>query len=130
MKVLNFGSLNLDYVYAVDHFVPVVGGMFADTMDTLVGASLLIKNALGLTGLLMLLAAGALPMLQTLAAVMVYRACAALLEPLSDTRASGCMQDFSDVLMLLFVIQLSVGAMLLLLTAQLLAVGNLTVMLR
>ena len=116
--------------YAVDHFVPVVGGMFADTMDTLVGASLLIKNALGLTGLLMLLAAGALPMLQTLAAVMVYRACAALLEPLSDTRASGCMQDFSDVLMLLFVIQLSVGAMLLLLTAQLLAVGNLTVMLR
>ena len=116
--------------YAVDHFVPVVGGMFADTMDTLVGASLLIKNALGLTGLLLLLSAAALPMVQTLASATVYRACAALLEPLSDTRASGCLQAFSDVLMLLFVIQLSVGAMFLLLTAQMLAVGNLTVMLR
>lgn len=116
--------------YAVDHFVPVVGGMFADTMDTLVGASLLIKNALGFTGLMLLLATAAGPMLQTLAAAMIYRAAAALLEPLSDGRASGCLQDFSDILMLLFVIQLSVGAMFLLLVAQMLVVGNLTVMLR
>ena len=116
--------------YAVDHFVPVVGGMFADTMDTLVGASLLIKNALGLTGLLLLLSTAAAPMLQTLAASMLYRAGAALLEPLSDPRSGACLQDFSDILMLLFVIQLSVGAMFLLLVAQMLVVGNLTVMLR
>lgn len=116
--------------YAVDNFVPVVGGMFADTMDTLVGASLLIKNALGVTGLLLLLSTAAGPLLQTLAAVIVYRACAALLEPVAETRVSACIQDFSDVLMLLFVIQLSVGAMFLLLVAQMLVVGNLTVMLR
>ena len=116
--------------YAVDHFVPVVGGMVADTMDTLVGASLLIKNALGVTGLLALLATASGPMLQTLAAVALYRASAALLEPLSDLRAGKLMQDFSDVLMLLFIIQLSVGAMFLLLVAQMLVVGNLTVMLR
>ena len=116
--------------YAVDHFVPVVGGMVADTMDTLVGASLLIKNALGLTGLLLLLSTAAAPMAQTLAAAALYRAAAALLEPLSDPRAGTCLQDFADVLMLLFVVQLSVGAMFLLLAAQMLVVGNLTVMLR
>ena len=116
--------------YAVDNFVPVVGGMFADTMDTLVGASLLIKNALGPTGLMILLMAASGPMLQTLAAVILYRACAALLEPVADARVSGCIQDFSDMLMLFFVIQLSVGAMFLLLIAQMLVVGNLTVMLR
>ena len=116
--------------YAVDHFVPVVGGMFADTMDTLVGASLLIKNALGLTGLLLLLLTAAGPMLQTLSAVILYRACAALLEPVADGDICACIQDFSDMLMLLFIIQLSVGAMFLLLVAQMLVVGNLTVMLR
>ena len=116
--------------YAVDNFVPVVGGMFADTMDTLVGASLLIKNALGLTGLLLLLSVAAGPMLQTLAGAMLYRAAAALLEPVADSRVSACMQEFSEVLMLLMVVQLSVGAMFLLLVAQLLVVGNLTVMLR
>lgn len=116
--------------YAIDNLVPVVGGMFADTMDTLVGASLLIKNALGLTGLLLLLSLAAVPLAQTLAAVILYRACAALLEPLSDSRVGACIQEFSDVLMLLFIIQLSVGAMFLLLVAQMLVVGNLTVMLR
>lgn len=116
--------------YAVDNLVPVVGGMFADTMDTLVGASLLIKNALGITGLMLLLSLAAVPMLQTLGAVMVYRACAALLEPVAEERFSACLQDFSQVLMLLFIIQLSVGAMFLLLVAQMLVVGNLTVMLR
>ena len=104
--------------------------MFADTMDTLVGASLLIKNALGLTGLLLLLSVAAGPMLQTLAGAMLYRAAAALLEPVADSRVSACMQEFSEVLMLLMVVQLSVGAMFLLLVAQLLVVGNLTVMLR
>ena len=116
--------------YAVDHFVPVVGGMFADTMDTLVGASLLIKNALGVTGLMVLLSFSMGPMIQSLAAAMVYRAAAALLAPRSDARAGQCIQDFSDILMLLFVIQLSVGAMFLLLIAQMLVVGNLTVMFR
>ncbi len=116
--------------YAVDHFVPVVGGMVADTMDTLVGASLLIKNALGVTGLMILLSVAAVPMTQTLAAALLYRMAAALLEPLTDARGGACMQDFSDILMLLFVIQLSVGAMFLLLVAQMLVVGNLTVMLR
>ena len=132
----SFGAAAADGVsirtakYAVDHFVPVVGGMVADTMDTLVGASLLIKNALGITGLMALVSISAAPMAQTLAGVFLYRACAALLQPLSDERFSICLQDFSNILMLLFVIQLSVGAMFLLLVAQMLVVGNLTVMFR
>lgn len=116
--------------YAVDNFVPVVGGMIADTMDTLVGASLLIKNALGLTGLLLLLFTAAGPMVQTLSGVFIYRACGALLQPVTDERISVCLHDFSDILMLFFIIQLSVAAMFLLLVAQMLVVGNLTVMMR
>jgi len=116
--------------YAVDHFVPVVGGMFADTMDTLVGCSLLIKNALGITGLALLLSAAGLPMIRTLCAAMMYRLCAALLQPAGQERVAGTLHGFSDVLTVLFVIQLSVGAMFMLLIAQMLAVGNAAVMLR
>ena len=116
--------------YAVDNFVPVVGGMFADTMDTLVGCSMLIKNALGVTGLALLLSTAGLPLLRTVCASLVYRLCAALLQPVAPERVSGMLHAFSEVLMLLFIIQLSVGAMFLLLTAQMLAVGNVTVGLR
>ena len=116
--------------YAVDNFVPVVGGMFADTMDTLVGCAMMVKNALGITGLALLLGVTGLPLLRTLCAVLVYRLCAALLQPVAPQRASGMIHVFSEVLMLLFIIQLSVAAMFLLLTAQLLAVGHITVGLR
>lgn len=116
--------------YAVDNFVPVVGGMFADTMDTLVGCSLLIKNALGVTGLALLLSAAAMPMIRTLCGVASYRLCAALLQPVGASRCADLLQAFSHALMLLFVIELSVSAMFVLLVAQVLAVGNGTVMLR
>ena len=79
----------------------------------------------------MILTAGMLgPMLQSAAAVLLYRAGAALLEPVTDSRVSACMQDFSDILMLLFIVQLTAGAMFLLLIAQVLAAGSLTVTMR
>ena len=116
--------------YAIDNFVPIVGGMFADTVDTLVGCSLLIKNALGTTGLLILVSICLTPMIQSLCAVFIYRICAAILQPMAETSIVDCLYDFSNVLMLLFIIQLSISAMFLLLIAQMLVVGNLTVMLR
>lgn len=37
MKILNFGSLNLDYVYAVDHMVQPGETLAASTMETYCG---------------------------------------------------------------------------------------------
>ncbi len=116
--------------YAIDNFVPIVGGMFADTVDTLVGCSLLIKNALGTTGLMVLVGICISPMIQSLCAVLIYRLSAAIMQPVAESSIVDCLYDFSNVLMLLFIIQLSISAMFLLLIAQMLVVGNLTVMLR
>ena len=116
--------------YALDNFVPVVGGLFADTVDTLVGGSLLIQNALGTTGLLLLLGVCLTPLTQTLGAVALYQGAAALLQPVAEGRILQCMEGFAKALMLLFIIQLCAAAMFVLLIAQILAMTNLTVMLR
>ena len=62
--------------------------------------------------------------------MLVYRAAAAVLEPVSDSPLCSCIGDYSEVFSLLFIIQLSVGAMFLLLVAQLVMVSHITVMLR
>lgn len=116
--------------YALDNFVPIVGGLFADTVDTLVGGSLLIQNALGVTGLLMVLMLCMTPLCQTLAAVVLYKGVAALLQPIAEGRILSCMEDFSRVLLLLFIVQLCAAAMFLLLIAQILAMTHFTVLLR
>ncbi len=116
--------------FAMDRFIPIVGGMFADTVDTLVGCSLVVHNALGTLGLILLLGALILPLLRVAATLFLYRASAALLEPVSNGPLCRAIGSYADVFQLLFVIQLSVGAMFLLLTAQLITVANWTVMLR
>ena len=116
--------------YAIDHFVPIVGGMFSDTVDTLVGCSLVVHNAVGVMGLLLLLGALLMPLIRTVLTLFLYRAAAALIEPLSDSPLCRAIGGYADVFSLLFIIQLSVGAMFLMLVAQLITAGNLTVMLR
>lgn len=116
--------------YALDNFIPIVGGMFADTVDTLVGCSLLIKNAVGLLGLILIAGTMLTPLVQTLITSLTYRAAAALLEPLAAPRLVKTIDDFAQVMTLLFIVQASVGAMLILLLAQVLVVGNWTVMMR
>jgi len=116
--------------FAMDRFIPIVGGMFADTVDTLVGCSLVVHNAVGVLGLLLLLSTLMMPLVRTVMTLFLYRACAAILQPVSDSPLCRAIGGYADVFSLLFIIQLSVGAMFLLLVAQLITVGNLTVMLR
>ncbi len=110
--------------------MPVVGGLFADTVDTLVGAGLLVQSALGVTGLLILCVYAMAPLCQTLAAALLYRLAAALMEPVADGELAACIHDFAQVLMLLFIIQLCAAAMFVLLVGQVVAVSSITVMLR
>jgi stage III sporulation protein AE len=136
MAVQGMGAAALDGVtmrtakYAVDNFVPIVGGMMADTMDTLIACSLLVKNALGITGLTILAGFCVGPLTQALSAALVFRFCAAVLEPVADGAIVDLLGDFAGSMTMLFTVLLSVSAMFFLLVAQLLLVGNLTVMLR
>jgi len=136
MSVQGLSSAAVDGVsirtakFAMDRFIPIVGGMFADTVDTLVGCSLVVHNALGVLGLVLLLGALLVPLLRVVMTLFLYRAAAALMEPVADGPLCRAIGSYADVFQLLFVIQLSMGAMFMLLVAQLITVANWTVMLR
>ena len=116
--------------YAVDNFVPIVGGMFSDTMDTLVGCTVIVKNALGVTAMPVLLGAVAAPMLRTLAVAAVLKLCAALLEPVASADTVKAIGDFSGTVVLFLITMMCVSTMYFLLIVQTMLMGNLTVMLR
>ena len=116
--------------YAVDNFVPVVGGMFSDTMDTLVGCTLVVKNALGVAAVLVMVSSILRPLMRTLAVIFVMKLSAALLEPVADAEIVRAIGDFSRTIVLFLITMLCVCTMYFLLIVQMLLVGNLTVMLR
>lgn len=136
MSVQGVCSASIDGVairaakYAIDNFVPIVGGMFSDTMDTLVGCTLIVKNALGVTAMIVLAGAMLMPLVRTFAVAVVMKLCAALLEPIAQAETINAIEDFSGMIVLFLITMLCVCTMYFLLIVQLLLVGNLTVMLR
>ena len=116
--------------YALGNLIPVVGGLFADTVDTLIGSGMLVQGALGVTGLILIASWMLTPLCQTLASAMLYKLAAALLQPVSDGPMVNCIHDFGRILMLLFIIQLCAAAMFLMLLAQLIGVSSMTFMMR
>lgn len=116
--------------YMTGAFVPVVGGMFADALDAVMGGSLLLKNAIGLTGVLVLVAIILFPVLKILVIALVYRLASALLQPLGDSLLADTLEEMSGSLFLTFAAVASVAMMFFMTITIIVGTANFTVMLR
>lgn len=111
-------------------FVPVAGSMFADALDAVIGGSLLLKNAIGLTGVLVLSLLVLFPVLKILAVAIIYRLAAALLQPLGDSLMADTLEDMAGSLFMVFAAVTSVAIMFFLTITIIVGAANFTVMLR
>lgn len=116
--------------FAIDTFVPIVGGMFSQTLDTIIGCSLLLKNAVGAAGLFVIALTCLVPALKILALLLLYKLAGALLEPITDTRISECLSSIGNILTLLFVTVMGIAVMFFITVTLLIAAGNLSFLLR
>jgi stage III sporulation protein AE len=64
--------------YAMKNMIPIAGGFFSDTFDTVMACSGLMKNALGVMGMLILASMALAPMLDMLVFILSLRLCGAL----------------------------------------------------
>lgn len=116
--------------YLTSTFVPVVGGMFANSLELIVGCSLLIQNAVGLIGMLMILVTVAFPIIKILALVLIYKLVSAVIQPIGDSLIVDCINSLGNTLMLVFISVTTVAIMFFIFITIMLGVGNMTVMLR
>lgn len=116
--------------YLVGAFVPVVGGMLADSVELVVTSSMLLKNAVNLLGMLAVFALVALPLLKLVALVFVYRLVAAAIQPVGPGHVTAALQSMGDHLVLVGAATAVVGLMFFVVLAVMLAAGNAAVMMR
>lgn len=116
--------------YVSGNFVPVVGKVLADATDTVITASLLVKNSIGLAGVIIILFLCAFPALKILTLAFIYNLAAALMQPLGDTPIVGCLQAIGKSLIYVFAALAAVSLMFFLAITIMLTAGNMTVMLR
>lgn len=90
--------------FAADRFIPVVGGMVSGTLDTVLGCAILIKNAVGVTAILLVALLTAVPLMKIGISIFTFRIAAAVCEPVSDPRVPKMFAAISDMLGLLFAV--------------------------
>jgi len=116
--------------YLTGNFVPVVGRMFSDAADTVVGASLLVKNAVGMAGVLILLFISAFPALKIISLAIIYNFSAAVMQPLGSGPIIECLNIIGKTLLYIFGALATVGLMFFLAVTIIVAAGNISVMIR
>ncbi len=116
--------------FSVDAFVPVVGGMLADALEAVVSSSLLIKNAVGIAGMIVIGTVMVTPLLKIITLAFIYKLAGALVQPISDGQIVSCLNSLGNNLLLIFAAVATVGLLFFFAVTIVVGVGNITVMLR
>ncbi|MDC3415490.1 stage III sporulation protein AE [Aquibacillus salsiterrae] len=116
--------------FVTGNFIPVVGRMFTDAADTVMSASLLLKNAVGIVGVVILLAIVLFPAMKIFVISIIYKLTSALLQPIGDGPIIKCMDIISKHILYIFAALLVVSFMFFLAIVIIVASSNLALMLR
>jgi stage III sporulation protein AE len=116
--------------FVTGNFVPVVGRMFTDATDTVIAASLLLKNTIGIVGVAVLLILAAFPAMKILVIAFIYKLSAAILQPLGGGPVISSLSIISKSVIYIFASLAIVSLMFFLSLTVIIAAGNLTMMVR
>lgn len=97
---------------AVSSFIPVVGKILGDAVDTVIGCSSILKNALGVVGAIVIIAICVKPIIKLVILMTMYYLGAALCQPIADGKIIKLLDQMGDTFKLLLGILCSVSVML------------------
>lgn len=98
--------------YAISNSIPIIGGYLKDGFDLMVAGSVLIKNAVGVVGVIALFYVILSPVIHMAVVSLLLKLTAAFSEPLSDSNVSNLCMGFSKGVTYITVAMLAVGFML------------------
>ncbi len=116
--------------FATGALIPVVGSMLADALETVVGVSLILKNGLGIVGLIFLFLFTVFPLIKIFAIMLVYKVAAAVVQPLGETELSEALNTLGNCLALVFAAVAAVCFMFIVAITIIVGAGNAAVMFR
>lgn len=115
---------------AAGNFIPIVGRHISDALDSVLGASLLMKNTIGIFGVIAVTLVIIIPAIKILLTCLLFRGVGALLEPLGVSEFSAMLRDFASALTVVFALVAATGILFFFFVFILVGLGNITMMFR
>src|SRR5699024_7962214 len=87
--------------FAVDQFVPIIGKFLSDAVETVIGCSGILKNAIGLVGVFSLFLICIVPIFKIIALIFIYKVAIVVIEPIADKNITSFFDEVSKSLLLI-----------------------------
>ncbi|HLR22643.1 MAG TPA: stage III sporulation protein AE [Pseudogracilibacillus sp.] len=116
--------------FITGNFIPVVGRTFTDAADTVLSTLLLMKNTIGLVGLIILIFIAVFPAIKILVISFIYKLCAALLQPLGNNPVISSLAIVSKHIMYILACVITMAFMFVLTIIIMIIASNIPLLLR
>ncbi|MFQ9887660.1 MAG: stage III sporulation protein AE [Monoglobus pectinilyticus] len=102
LKLTKFASSNL---------IPVVGGILSESVETVLNCSSVIKNSVGVVGVILVFFIAVMPIVNIIAAMLTFRLVAAFCEPIAHKSLVECISCMANGISMVFSMLVSVSVM-------------------
>lgn len=116
--------------FITSNFIPVIGQTVTDAADTILAASLIIKNSLGIVGLIMIVLYAVFPAIKIAVLIFMYKLSAALLQALAPKEVMNSLQAISQYMVYILACLLAMTFTFFLTIVIIVAASNIPILLR
>jgi len=128
IAVGSFDSLSIRTTkYTIKSYVPVMGGYLSDGMDLILSSTLLIKNSVGLVGVLLIISTIISPLLEIVIFSLLLKLISAVLQPLGNSKTSNFLSSTSKSITMLSSAIIAIGFMYLISIGLVMTTSNVVV---
>lgn len=114
----------------VSSAIPVVGKILGDAVDTVLGCGIILKNAVGIIGVIIVIGICIIPIIKLGILTMAYKLMAGICEPIADKNITSLLEQIGDVYQIFLAILCSISVMLIIGTALVVKISNTGMMYR
>lgn len=92
--------------------IPVVGKILSDTAETVLGSGVVLKNAVGIIGVIVIIGICAMPIIRLAVLTVLYSVLSAVCQPIADKKIIGIIEQMKDTFQVLLGMVCSISIML------------------
>lgn len=109
---------------AVTSFIPVVGKILGDAVDTVIGCTTILKNAVGIVGVIVIIGICIIPIIKLVILMATYYIGSSICQPIADKKITDLLSQIGDTFKILLAILTSVSVMIIIGVTLVIKISN------
>ena len=109
---------------AVSSVIPVVGKVLGDVVDSVLGCGVILKNAVGFVGVIVIIGICAMPIIKIATLTIIYHLASAIVQPIADGKIVKLLEEMGGVFKVLLGIVCALSIMLIVGITMVIKISN------